>query len=133
MAQLSGSAALVESLNLEAAKHIADIDDDTVGYLILYHAFIHRYYAVAPGLVYAGYDMALPVETESGAHLIAVVRRLVHADDIVHMAELAQKAHELPLLMQQLLGVWEILKLAATAFTKIRARSRIFIRHEKAP
>ena len=49
------------------------------------------------------------------------------------MAELAKKTHELPLLVQQLLGVWEILKLAAAAFTKIRTRSRIFIRHENAP
>ena len=133
MAQPSGAGSLVESLNFEAAQHIADIDDDAVGDLILYHAFIHRYYAVASGLVYTGYDMALPVEAEGGAHLVAIVRRVVHADDIVHMAELAQKAHELPLLMQQLLGIWEILKLTSAAFAEIRARSHIFIRHKNAP
>ena len=77
--------------------------------------------------------MALPVESEGGAHLVAIVRRVVHADDIVHMAELAQKAHELPLLMQQLLGIWEILKLTSAAFAEIRARSHIFIRHKNAP
>ena len=88
---------------------------------------------MASGLVYTGYDMALPVEAEGGAHLVAIVRRLDHADDIVHMAELAQKAYELPLLMQQLLGIWEILKLTSAAFAEIRARSHIFIRHKNAP
>ena len=122
MAKPAAAAALVKDLYFERAEHIADIDDYPVGDGVLDEAIVHGDDLMAPRLVNAGDDIAPPVKPEGRADLCPVAQRLLHADDVLNVAELAQKGDELPLLMAELLLIAHVPQLAAAAFSEIFTR-----------
>ena len=100
---------------LVAGEHPHDGLDDAVSPLILNEAVLHRDNVVGPHGIYAGDGLFLPVRGDDGMHLVAVMVRILHAEDGLHRAELAQQLLDLALLVLQLLGVGQVAKLASAA------------------
>ena len=115
MPQPAAAAALVKDLDFKLRQELSDADDDFVGYCILDHTFVHRHDGMAARLVDAGDHPPVPVQTKGGVDLVAVMQGIVHAQDLLYMAELAQQGDELLLFMQKLFGIAHVLELAAAA------------------
>ena len=129
MAQPAGAIPLVKNLDLEGAQHAADIPDDGVGGLILDVAAVHRDDGVAARLIDAGDDLPPPIQGEGGVDFIAIMARLLHPQDGEDRRKLAQQLLNLFLLAAQLLGIGEVLQLAAAAFAEMGAGRGIGFGH----
>ena len=76
---------------------------------------VHRHDGVAAGLVDAGDHPPAPIQAEGGVDLVPVLQGLLHAHDLLHMAEAAQQGDLSFLFMQKLPGIAHVLQLAAAA------------------
>ena len=133
VAQKAAAAALVEDQDLEIAQHVPDIHDDAVGGLILDEAVVHRHDTVAARLVDAGDDVFFLIQGKGRADLVAVVGGINHADNGLHVPELAQQGDLPPLFAPQLFGIREMLQLAAAALFIQRAEGRVTLFHGCSP
>jgi hypothetical protein len=88
---------------------------------------------VTAGLIDAGNYFAPTVQPKGGVNLVAVMTGVVHAYNVSHVAELTELADGLPLLMQQLLRVAQILQLTSTAFAVIGTGRIMFFSHDFYP
>ena len=129
MPQPAGAAALVEDLDLEIRQHAADVHDDRVRRLILDEAAVHRDHGVAARLINAGDDLALRVQREGGRDLVAVMGRILHAEDRQHRAEAAQQRLRAPLFPGQLLRIGQMLELASAALLRVGTGSSARLFH----
>ena len=123
--QRAAAGVLIVGADLEALEQLADRDDDPVGDLILDQAVADRDDAVRGRLIHARDDLSLPVDTEGGLHLVAVVIGVVHAEDLLNMTEAAEQPDGRRLFEVQLLRVGEVLQLAAAALFCKRAYGRV--------
>ena len=115
VAQPPGGASLVIDRDFKVRQHSSDVHNDRVRRRILDHAGVNRDHPVAAGLVHTGNDLAPCVQGEGSRDLVPVMGRVLHADDLLHMTEAAQKADLPELLMVQLFLIAHSLKLAAAA------------------
>lgn len=106
---------LVVGGELKGFEKSSDADDDLVGLFVLGHTEIVRNDPVCTGLVDTGDYLLASVHAEGCLHLVAVVIRVLHADDFLHMAEGAKEFYAVALLPAELGFVVHILKLAAAA------------------
>ena len=120
MPQPAAAASFVENGQLVAGKHFANGDDDFVRQLVLDPAVVHRDDGVTAAFVNAGDHAALFVKTEGGVDLVAVVQRLLGAEDGAQRTEIAEQRLQ-PLLLQcELRGVIHALILTAAAGGEVR-------------
>ena len=137
MAQKAPARVFVVGREPEPRQQRADGDDDRVGGLILQPAVVHVDNAVTFGLIDARDDFTVS-DAEGRLHLVAVMQGTRHADDLVHVAEPRQQPDAFDLLILQLLGVGQVLQLAAAALLEERAavalaRPRGLLCHGSAP
>ena len=115
MPQPAAAAALVIDLYFKLRQQLPYADNNFVCKLILDHALVHRHDGVAARLVDAGDHPPVPIQAEGGVDLVPVMQGIVHAHDLLHMAEAAQQGDLSFLFMQKLLGIAHVLQLAAAA------------------
>ena len=127
VAEPSGGASLIVDGNLEVREHPPNIHDDGVCRCILYHAAVNRDNPMAAGLVHPGDHLFSCIQCEGRRHLVAVMCRIRHTDDLLHMAEVAKEPYFPELLVVQLLGIGHSLKLAAAAPSGHRTGLRVFL------
>ncbi len=115
MAQEAAMSILIIDAQLVAGDHPDDGLDDGVGPLILDQAALHRHHMMGAHGVHAGDRVLVPVRTDDGMHLVAVMMGIIHAQDGLDLAELPQQLFDLLLLQAQLLRVGEVTQLASAA------------------
>ena len=121
MAQKPVPGALVVCRQPEIREHFPHGNDYFVGGFILQKAFVGGEYPVRGCLINTGYHTACAVEPERRLHLSAVIVRVFHADDRADTAKPADLFYHRRLLECKLLAVFEVRKLAAAAFARVRA------------
>lgn len=127
--QRAAAGFLVIGTDLEALEQAADRDNDLVCDRVLDHAVADRHDPVRGRLVHARDDLPLPIDAESGLHLVAVVVGIFHADDLLHVAEAAEQADGRRLFEMQLLVIRQVLQLAAAALFCERTYARWGVCH----
>ena len=119
--QKAAAGHLVIRCHFEVREQLADVHDDLIRGFVLGHAAVHGDDVVRAALVDAGDDAARARRAERGLHLVAVVVRVFHADDRLHMRELPEQFYAEAVFPFELFRVGQILKLAAAALFAVRA------------
>ena len=115
MAQKARALVLVIGAQLEPRQQRTDRNDDLVRGLVLKHTVVHTDDVMARRLIDAGNDLSSARDAERRLHLVPVMQRPRHAEDLFHMAETLEMADALCLLEGELLVIGHVLQLAAAA------------------
>lgn len=116
-----GSCILVVYLQLERLYQFGKCSDDGRSLLILHITVLDWKYIVRPLLVHPGNYFSALLSPECRSDLIPVVIRILHAYYLVHRAKCSEQAIYILLFLGELLLVWNVHILTATAQMGYRA------------
>ncbi len=102
MTQQSVSCIFVIRFELERFRQLPDRSDDRICPLVLQKALLHRHYPVRAFLIGSRHDPPAFLKIEDRMYFVAVVRRLLHADDLLPPAVWLQQLLRRPLLFLKL-------------------------------
>lgn len=121
MPEKTGVIVFIVYLDFEIRQQLSDIGDDAVGNPVFNHAAVYSDDSVAVGLVHTGNDLPARGSAKCSLNLVAVVRRVFHADNRLDFCKFVQQNALVFLLPGQLLLIGHVLQLAAAALFCIRA------------
>lgn len=133
MPQKAAAGHLVVRRHFEVGEQAADVDDDFIRGPVLGHAAVHGDDVVRAALVNARDDAARARGAERGLHLVAVVVRVFHAEDRLHMREAPEQLHAEAVFPFELFRVSQVLQLAAAALSAVRAAPGFVLRGHGGP
>lgn len=133
MPQKAAAGHLVVRRHFEVGEQAADVDDDFIRGPVLGHAAVHGDDVVRAALVNARNDAARARGAERGLHLVAVVVRVFHAEDRLHMREAPEQLHAEAVFPFELFRVSQVLQLASAALSAVRAAPGFVLRGHGGP